>query len=166
MKIHNIVTEEEKDMKKVYKAPEKINWDSVGKTMFLAGSIDMGKAVDWQTKVTEMLDDHDVVVLNPRRDDWDSSWEQKKENKQFNEQVTWELECQEKADILYIFFSNDSQAPITLLELGLFCKKDNVVVCCEPKYWRRGNVEIVCDRYDVPLFDKLDASINALKKLV
>lgn len=48
--------------------------------VFLAGSIEMGAAVDWQADVIARLeawpDSERLVVLNPRRPDWDPSWEQ------------------------------------------------------------------------------------------
>jgi len=59
--------------------------------IFLAGSIEMGAAEKWQDKIVQALTDKDVLILNPRRDDWDSSWKQTKDNKQFREQVEWEL---------------------------------------------------------------------------
>ena len=36
--------------------------------IFLAGSIEMGTAVDWQTLVGEILKKEDVVLLNPKRE--------------------------------------------------------------------------------------------------
>lgn len=83
----------------VVKAPDKFELDWTP-SVFLAGSIEMGKAVDWQTRVTKALEDLDCVVLNPRRDDWDSSWEQKKENAQFRQQVEWELAALEHAQVI------------------------------------------------------------------
>ena len=57
------------------------------KSVFLAGSIDNGSALDWQTQMTEALSDLDIYVLNPRRDEWDKSWAQTIENPKFEEQV-------------------------------------------------------------------------------
>lgn len=53
--------------------------------VFLAGSIEMGKASDWQQKLIDDLSDlpDDLVLLNPRRKDWDSSWVQSFDNRQF-----------------------------------------------------------------------------------
>lgn len=58
---------------KEIKAPNKIS--DAGHTIFLAGSIEMGKAENWQDKVVRLLKDKEVIIFNPRRDDWDSSWE-------------------------------------------------------------------------------------------
>src|SRR3546814_20234210 len=38
--------------------------------IFLSGSIDMGRAADWQADLIRTLGDPDVVILNPRRPDW------------------------------------------------------------------------------------------------
>lgn len=133
-------------------------------SIFLAGSIDMGKAVNWQAEVEEKLKGYPGTILNPRRDDWDSSWEQSIDNPQFKEQVEWELEGLGKADIIMINFDPTGPAPITLLELGLFVLTCNVFVCCPKGYWRRGNVEIVCERYEVPFFDKFEDLLAAVEQ--
>jgi len=40
--------------------------------IFLAGSIEMGKAIDWQTHITESLLDLECVIYNPRRVLWET----------------------------------------------------------------------------------------------
>jgi hypothetical protein len=128
-------------------------------SVFLAGSIEMGQADDWQDRVARALADLDVAVLNPRRDEWDSSWVQSIDNPQFRGQVEWELDAQERAGLILMYFAPSTKAPITLLELGLFAKSGKLVVGCPDGYWRRGNVEVVCARYGVPLVGDLDALI-------
>jgi hypothetical protein len=125
------------------------------RTVFLAGSIEMGLAEPWQERVERALADLPITILNPRRDEWDSSWEQSITNRQFREQVEWELDAQERADVIAMYFAPSTKAPITLLELGLFAASGKVIVCCPPGYWRRGNVEVVCARYRVPLGESL-----------
>ena len=124
-------------------------------TLFLAGSIEMGTAEKWQDKFIRELDKFeemsDVVVFNPRRDDWDSSWEQRIDNPNFREQVEWELRRIERADIVAMHFVPDTKSPITLLELGLVAsmKPSRTVVYCPEGFWRKGNVDIVCRKYDI-----------------
>jgi hypothetical protein len=117
------------------------------RSVFLAGSIDMGSATNWQATLAGELADLDGVVLNPRRPAWDSSWAQVKDNPEFRGQVEWELRGLEQATVIAMWFEPTSQAPITLLELGLWVRSGKVVVGCPPGYWRRGNVDIVCERY-------------------
>jgi len=132
--------------------------------IFLAGSIEMGLAEDWQTRVQAVLNELDVTVFNPRRDDWDSSWTQEQSNQQFNAQVNWEMNRLDECDIMFMYLSPETKSPISLLELGAYgSSKYNSVVCCPPGFWRRGNVEIFCTRHNIPMFDTLEEAIGALR---
>ena len=131
-------------------------------TIFLAGSIEMGSAEDWQIRIENELSNHRVTIFNPRRDDWDSSWEQRAYNSEFSYQVNWEMDHLEKADIIFMYFSPGTKSPISLLELGLHAN-DNMIVCCPEDFWRRGNVEIVCQRKGLSIFDNLEDAISELK---
>lgn len=133
-----------------------------GVRVFLAGSIEMGVAEDWQTKIQEDLEDLPVTVFNPRRESWDSSWEQKISNPQFNFQVNWEMDRSEQSDIIFMYFSPDTKSPISLLELGIHAGSGKLIVCCPDGFWRKGNVEIVCARYGIPLHNNLDEATGAL----
>ena len=126
-----------------------------GRSVFLAGSIEMGLAGDWQAEVIAALADMDLTILNPRRDDWDSSWRQSIDDPRFREQVEWEIVAQERADLIAMFFAPETRAPITLLELGLFAASGKQIVCCPEGYWRKGNIEVVCARYRIPLVETL-----------
>ncbi len=136
-------------MARVLKPPAPLPAE-LGPSMFLAGSIEMGRAADWQLQVEQALAHYPVTVLNPRREAWDASWAQDLSNPQFVGQVEWELAAQERADQILMYFAPTTQAPITLLELGLFARSGRLVVCCPPGYWRKGNVDVVCARYGVP----------------
>jgi len=130
------------------------------RSVFLAGSIEMGQAEPWQAAVEQALAGEAVVILNPRRDEWDASWEQTIHNTPFRGQVEWELAGQELATVIAMYFAPATKAPITLLELGLFARSGKVVVCCPAGYWRRGNVEVVCARYGVPLVESLEELVR------
>jgi hypothetical protein len=116
-------------------------------SVFLAGSIEQGRAPDWQTLVAEGLSDLDVLILNPRRDDWDASWRQSIDDPRFREQVEWELAALERAACVVLYFAPATQAPVSLLELGLYARSGKLAVCCPDGYWRKGNVDVVCRRY-------------------
>lgn len=118
-------------------------------SIFLAGSIAMGQAEPWQASVEAALHDCVGLILNPRRDDWDASWRQAHDEPQFREQVEWELAAQEAVGLIIMYFDPATQAPITLLELGLFAHSGKLVVCCPEGFWRKGNVDLVCARYGV-----------------
>ena len=146
---------------KVIKAPGAFDFKDL--TVFLAGSIEMGKAADWQTKVTNALSKEKVIFFNPRRSDWDASWKQDIENQQFKEQVNWELDGLTNCDMVVFYFDPSTMSPISLMELGLFAEKKDVIVCCPEGYWRKGNVDIVCERYNIKQAEDLDDLIEILR---
>jgi hypothetical protein len=153
-------------MKTIYKSPESIlDIDKNKKSIFLAGSIEMDKAINWQKKCETLLSEK-YILFNPRRDSWDSSWEQSINNPQFKEQVTWELNALEKADIIIMYFVGNTKSPISLLELGLFAQSGKLKVVVEDEFWRKGNVDIVCERYKIEQYKNLEDLINNLNKKI
>jgi len=136
--------------------PAPLDFDRTRLSVFLAGSIEQGVAEHWQATLVHALRDLDITVLNPRREAWDATWPQEVGFAPFREQVEWELEAQEKADLIAFYFSPTTHAPITLLELGLAAGRRHAVVCCPAGYWRRGNVEVVCARYAISQVATLD----------
>jgi len=135
-----------------------------GPSVFLAGSIELGVDIDWQTKLTSALSQLPVTIFNPRRDEWDDSWVQDVSNFQFKEQVTWELDHLERADVIALYFHPDTKSPISLLELGLHAKENKLVVCCPAGFWRRGNVQIVCEKHGIPLVETIEELITCTKE--
>ena len=130
-------------------APNEIPNVKTNTKIFLGGSIEMGKAIDWQKELIERLKDEMITFLNPRRSDWDSSWTQEITNPQFREQVEWELNGLEVADIIVMVFDPNTKSPISLLELGLHASSEKMVVICPEGFWRKGNVDIVCEKYNI-----------------
>ena len=153
-------------MSKVVKPPKKYSLKKSQVTVFLAGSIEMGVAENWQSLAEHILLDPelgDVVILNPRRDDWDSSWVQSVDNEQFYGQVDWEYNGLHDADVIMMYFDPNTKSPITLLELGLMAETGRVVVCCPDGFWRKGNVEYVCKRMGIPMFNTFDDLMTCVK---
>lgn len=132
-------------------------------TVFLAGTIDMGNSEDWQKTFIEELKTvkdniHEFVVYNPRRDEGFGD-----DPNEFEYQVNWELERLERCDAIIMNILGTSKSPITLMELGLFARSSKLVVICEPNFYRYGNVRIVCERYNIPLFNTMHDYLKWLK---
>lgn len=146
-------------------APQELCWKPTELTVFLAGSIEMGTAPNWQEEVLRQFEDtKNVVILNPRRDDWDSSWEQSIENPQFYEQVTWELAALRKANFILLYLVAGTKSPISLLELGLHARHEGLIVVCDEGFWRKGNVDVVCEAYDIEQQDTLTDAVATIKQ--
>lgn len=150
-------------MIRVIKSPESINElpkDRLKVALF--GSIEMGKAVDWQSDfAAQMLTrGSNAILLNPRRDDWDSSWGQ--DHPELERQISWELTAGEKADVVVIYFHPATMAPVSLLELGIAAKTKpfQTFVCCPNGYWRKANVDVVCRRYMVQQLPTIDSVVD------
>ncbi len=144
------------------KPPSPIDVPAGARAVFLAGSIEMGAAIDWQRELTAALADRDIIVLNPRRDEWDASWRQSIDEPKFRAQVEWELDGLERADVIAMWFAPDTKAPITLLELGLHARSGKLIIGCPDGYWRKGNVEVVCKRFHITLVGDWAAFVAAV----
>lgn len=126
-----------------------------GYSVFLAGAIDMGAAVDWQAWVIEKLSSiPNLVILNPRRPEFTPDT--------LNEQVIWELNSLEDADAIFMWFPKDSKAPISFFEAGLYWKSGKLIVGAEPGFYRRGNLEITGDYYGLYICSTLDEMLEGL----
>lgn len=150
----------------VVTAPQPLPVNDSRPKIFLAGSIDMGQAVNWQAEVEKKLQDEAVLILNPRRNDWQDDWLPVSSNPYFREQVEWELEALEQADIIIMYFAPDSKSPITLLELGLYARKGNVMMVCPEGFWRKGNVDITAERYNIAQYETINELLDAVREKI
>ncbi len=136
---------------------EALQADTTGFTkVFLAGTIDMGNSIDWQSQLAEQFESFagDFLLYNPRQDHWNPDAPDA-----MDYQVNWELEHLESADFIIMNILGSSQSPITLLEMGLFARSGKLVVVCEPSFYRYDNVRITCAKYDVPLYSSCQQMI-------
>jgi hypothetical protein len=133
--------------------------DIIPLRVFLGGTIDDGKSINWQSELIGELNScdtvHPIIVYNPRRDEWPSS----ENHDEVTKQVNWELSHLEDADIIVMNVLGNSKSPISLMEIGLFAKDHKLIVFCEPSFYRFDNVKVVCDRYNIPLFETNDILI-------
>ncbi|KKM99064.1 hypothetical protein LCGC14_1151600 [marine sediment metagenome] len=127
-----------------------------GFSVFLAGAIDMGSAIDWQSEViTKLLGIDNLVIVNPRRPNFTPDT--------LDEQIHWELSALEQVDRIMMWFPKNAKAPISFFEAGLYLQSKKLFVGAEDEFYRRRNLEITCARYSVNLFNTLDGLISAIK---
>ncbi|KKN27196.1 hypothetical protein LCGC14_0867160 [marine sediment metagenome] len=121
-------------------------------SIFLAGAIDMGNAVDWQSYVIDELSEYDdLVIVNPRRPNFTADT--------LDEQIHWELKALEDVDLVFMWFPKSAKAPISFLETGLYLKSNKIVIGAEDEFYRQRNLEITSERYGTPLFNNLNVMI-------
>ena len=134
--------------------------------LFLAGSIDSGMAEDWQSPVVDRLRDLVVVVFNPRRGAWTPGTSLESEPEELRRQINWELDAIERSDLMAFYFATGTKSPISLLELGLIAGRKQAVVCCPPGFWRKTNVDVICQRFEIQQVSSLEDLVNEIKEKV
>lgn len=133
------------------------------KSIFLAGTTSKVDTSDWREALSTSLSDVPVTIYNPYRADWDSSWREDIDFAPYREQVEWELDKQDEADIVVVYFHPATQAPISLLELGMCARASaKAIFVCPEGYWKRGNVQIFCKRFGVEMVDNVDGLREAV----
>lgn len=138
-----------------------------GPIIFLGGSIEMDTAERWQERIIRTFDNKDVTFLNPRRDDWDVKIKQSCEDKNFRDQVNWELNGIMRSDLVIFYIDPATKSPITLMEIGLVAGTGkDAIVCCPEGFWRRGNIEMMCDRFDIKLIESFDRLLIFLENYI
>ncbi len=123
----------------------------------------MGAARDWQAEMIEALQHDPVVLLNPRRSDWDPSWLPEADNPEFRKQVEWELQALDSSDIIVIYLAPSTKSPVSLMELGLHARGGKVILYCPPGFWRKGNVDITAERYGIEQVSSMEELVAAVR---
>ena len=127
------------------------------KSVFLAGTTTSVDKIDWREKLSASLSEHPITIFNPNRPDWDSTWREDITFAPYREQVLWELDKQARADLVVVYFHPATAAPISLLEFGLSARIPGKVVAIAPEgYSKRGNVQIVCQKFGIEFLDNID----------
>ncbi|EXF74430.1 hypothetical protein CFIO01_01908 [Colletotrichum fioriniae PJ7] len=130
------------------------------KTIFLAGTTSKR---NWRKDLADSLSHLPVVIFDPFRPDWDSTWKEDISDERFSNQVKWELDMQERADIIVVYFEPETEGHISLLELGLCARSGGkVIVACPEGYKKRGNVQVVCSRYEIPFVESYEELVVKL----
>jgi hypothetical protein len=105
-------------------------------SIFLAGGIT--GCWDWQKEIVYMLENTDIVLLNPRRKDFPTH-----DSSAAIQQITWEYEHLRKADAIIFWFSHETLCPIVLFELGSWLHQNKpIFVGTHPEYARKHDIEI------------------------
>ena len=67
----------------------------------------------------------------------------------------------------YSYIDPETKSPITLMELGIHAHGSKIIImCCPDGFYRKGNVEIVCDRYAIMCFNELDGAKKVLDMML
>jgi hypothetical protein len=104
--------------------------------LFLGGGI--SSCPQWQPEMVELLKDTDLVLINPRRDNFDIT-----DPTMTEQQIKWEYKYLRLSAARLFWFPHETLCPITLFELGKFCERaDPLFVGCHPDYKRKIDLEV------------------------
>ena len=122
------------------------------RSLFLAGGI--SNCPDWQSQLLELLAGTDWLLINPRREDFDSS------NPAMTEaQIAWEHRHLRASSAVAFWFPPQTLCPITLYELGAWSMTQKpLFVGVDPQYKRRLDIleQTRLVRPDVRVVDSLE----------
>lgn len=104
--------------------------------LFLAGGI--RNCPDWQKELVELLKSEDIVIFNPRRENFPID-----DPSATTEQINWEHKHLEKASVISFWFCEETLCPIVLYELGCYTMSNKLILIgIHPNYKRRVDVEV------------------------
>ncbi|KAF7546920.1 hypothetical protein G7Z17_g8099 [Cylindrodendrum hubeiense] len=119
-------------------------------SVFLAGTTSATGERDWRDALSNSLADQPVTLFNPKRTDWDSTWREDSSDKRWADQIQWELDMQDVADVIVVLFHGVTPAPISLAEMGMASRTGKLIACALDGYSKQGYVEAVCRKYKAP----------------
>lgn len=171
--IRNVNYNGEIDAIRIITPPSFITLDNSRTSVFLAGSIEMDKAEQWQQRfIDEFISQYErgssgrfVDIFNPRRANWDITAKQSIEDPVFYQQVRWELDYLEDAKVRVFYFAPDTLSPISLLEFGKFFDYPNTFLCVNSAYQRAGNLEVFANKYKIKIHRDFGDIIRKIKWL-
>ena len=111
--------------------------------VYLAGSTN---GYDWQQHFINEMKDLRVDVFNPRCEVEDGLY-------------GWELDHLSIANVIALYFDPQDRSPNGLITLGMFAKTDRLIVCCPEEFYKKGDVDIICEREGVHHVETLDLLI-------
>lgn len=117
------------------KSPEKYKYNVRGRKLFLAGGI--SNCMDWQRPVVDSLIDTNLVLFNPRKNDF--SYSRTNEYRQ----IEWEAAHLDESDAILFWFPPETVCPITLFEYGKWLTSNKkLFVGTHPAYLKRLNLQV------------------------
>lgn len=133
-------------------------------SIFLAGSMD----TEWRKELIKTLKKtkqyENVVVYDPTVKDWKSIGEEKITNELYIKQCNWEHDAMDKAGVIVVNFTKDSDSSISMLDMGLYTLKNKIIVCCPDEFRKSGYIHFICKRYGLKLVKSFDIVLENLKK--
>ena len=125
--------------------------------IFLAGSMDFNISENWRKQVIDILSNTNCL-FDPTNKNHD-----KLNERQMKEHIEWELDALLMSDKILLNFLPNALSPISLVELGLYVSTKKMIVVCPKEFYKSKYVYTLCEKYNTPIFNKIEEAINILK---
>jgi len=142
--------------------PARYEPEGLALSLFIAGGI--SNCPWWQRDFVGMLEDTDLVLLNPRRDEYDMSNIDLEE-----EQIKWEHHHLALALGYAFWFPKETLCPITLFELGAVSagpRGRRIFIGTHPEYARKRDIkwQMLLRRPEIDVVDSLEELAGQVKE--
>ncbi len=131
--------------------------------LFLAGGI-TGCPL-WQDKIIIHLEKEPLVILNPRRKNFDAN-----NPLMEKEQIEWEYNHLNLSDIISFWFPCETLCPISLFELGdrMALGKAKILIGCHPEYKRIRDIKIQTKlrNPNIEVVESLEELVDQIKESI
>jgi len=154
---------------RVITAPEEIDLENTDFKLYLGGSIDKKYGSPWHRNIISFISsklgrESKLTIYNPKREEWDKDWPA--DSKVIDEQALWELKAMEHADLIFMFFESSCSSSVGMMQLGLNAKEGKLVVVCERHFWKKRDVDVICETYGVPRYDSIAVGIGEVRDFI
>ena len=68
--------------------------------------------------------------------------------------------------MIILYFYPGTISLISLMELGLFIKTKKIVICCPDDFYRRGNIQVIYNKYNRKLLQMLNKLVEEVKNKI
>lgn len=144
----------------VVTCPERLGALRDDPLVFMGGGI--SNCPNWQQEIIPMFQGQNVVLMNPRRDDFDIT-----DKEMSRAQIYWEHDHLNAADAIIFWFPKETLCPITLFELGKYAAQGyQVFVGCHPEYARKFDVEVQLSLIDdtIQVYESLEEVVEVVTR--
>jgi hypothetical protein len=132
-------------------------------SLFLAGGI--SGCPDWQKELKQKLINTSLILINPRRADFDITNPLMEQ-----QQIEWEHRHLERAKIISFWFPRETLCPITLFELGKYARDASKILFIgrDEEYKRKRDIDIQINliRPEIQIVNTLEDLSKQIQKYI
>ena len=113
----------------------------------------------WKETVRRVFCDRKILIEDIKS--WETEdYTSSEEDLNYNHLISKDLDSLHSSDVILIYFKEGYKNRFPFFSLGYFCNNDNLVILCSEDFSKRGIVQMICTRKNIPLFYTLEGAIG------